>query len=168
MRSPFGLGCWGGHLFSRLFHSMISEKITFWRVRCLQGGHPKGQGGDDAATQNPTGPGSPQGPLRPPTQALSFPYRKHFCRCRSVPNFKKNVTLEAQLSKDAFEVVLLSLHFNMQHFQIIRVTKLTSNSTWGKKIKISIHPFDVLCAHKTNFCLVSETPIASYAQFSLR
>lgn len=41
---------------------------------------------------------------------------------------RKNVTLEAQLSKDGFEVCGSQPAFYMQYFQIIRVTKLTSNS----------------------------------------
>lgn len=60
---------------------------------------------EGAATQNPTGPGSPHGPPHPPLRlSPECLYGKYFCRCNSVPNFKKNVTLEAQLSKDGFEV----------------------------------------------------------------
>lgn len=56
MWSLLGLGYRGQYLFSRVFHSLISEKIMSERVKCCLGGHPESQGRDEAATQNLAGP----------------------------------------------------------------------------------------------------------------
>lgn len=52
---PWDIG--DGIYFHGCFHRMISEKITFWRVKRFQGGHLEGQSRDGAATQNSPGPG---------------------------------------------------------------------------------------------------------------
>lgn len=76
----------------------------------VPGGHPEGQGGDGAATQNSPGPGRlslvDHTALHAPHSVWSPEclYGNNFCRCNFVSNFKKNVTPEAQLSKDGFEV----------------------------------------------------------------
>lgn len=68
-------------------------------------------------------------PSVPPTRAnLLSVSMGTFLQVQPVRNFKKNMTLEAQLSKDGFEVRGPSSAFYTQYFQIIRVTKLTSNS----------------------------------------